>query len=131
MTILAAVEAARVDLDPRAEPAGTVRVAGFATAIRRTLLPIVADLAETHPDVTIVVLEHEPAESVALLAADQVDLALTYDYNFAPASIDAFAESVALWSTAWSLGVPAEAVEELPRGGRPWRRLAGGVHRLP
>lgn len=114
VTILAAVEAARVDLDPRAEPAGTVRVAGFATAIRRTLLPIVADLAESNPDVTIVVLEHEPAEAVALLAADQVDLALTYDYNFAPASIGAFAEPVALWSTAWSLGVPAEAVEELP-----------------
>ena len=45
MTILAAVDAARLDLDPDAEPAGTVRVAGFATAIRRSLLPVVADLA--------------------------------------------------------------------------------------
>src|SRR6478735_3354282 len=33
VTILAAIEAARVDLDPTAEPAGVVRVAGFASAI--------------------------------------------------------------------------------------------------
>src|SRR6478752_5995536 len=45
VTILAAVEAARVDLDPRAEPAGTVRVGGFATGVRVSLLPIVAELA--------------------------------------------------------------------------------------
>src|SRR5919199_6383610 len=49
VTILAAVEAARADLDPGAEPAGTVRVAGFATAIRRSLVPVIATLAETHP----------------------------------------------------------------------------------
>src|ERR687890_1924957 len=34
VTILAAVEAARLDLDPEAEPAGPLRVSGFATAIR-------------------------------------------------------------------------------------------------
>ena len=35
VTILAAVDSARLDLDPDAEPAGTVRVGGFATGIRR------------------------------------------------------------------------------------------------
>src|SRR5215475_1917272 len=34
VTILAALEAARADLDPDGEPAGTVRVAGFVTAVR-------------------------------------------------------------------------------------------------
>ena len=34
VTILAAVDAARLDLDPDAEPAGTLRIGGFATAIR-------------------------------------------------------------------------------------------------
>ena len=34
VTILAAVDAARLDLDPAAEPTGTVRVAAFATAFR-------------------------------------------------------------------------------------------------
>lgn len=108
--ILGAVEAARVDLDPRADPAGTVRVAGFATAIRRTVLPVVADLAASHPAVRLVVTEHEPAEALASLGTDDVDLALTYDYNLAPVETDTTLESVALWSAPWSLGVPADAV---------------------
>ena len=51
VTILAAVDAARLDLDPDAEPAGTLRVGGFATGIRVSLLPILADLARRHPAV--------------------------------------------------------------------------------
>lgn len=109
-TILAAVEAARLDLDPEAAPVGTLRVAGFATAIQRALLPIIRQLADSNPDVTIVVSEHEPAEALALLATDQVDLALTYDYNLAPAGTDSRFQSVALWSSGWSLGVPTGAV---------------------
>src|SRR4051795_9155318 len=72
VTILAAVEAARLDLDPASEPAGTVRVAGFATAIRRSLVPAAARLAADHPSVRLRVLEHEPAEAFALLTADDV-----------------------------------------------------------
>src|SRR4051812_14250648 len=73
VTILAAVDAARLDLDPGAEPAGTLRVAGFASAVRRSLLPIVADLAVRHPHVNMLIHEHEPAEVFALLAADKID----------------------------------------------------------
>src|SRR4051794_8878060 len=67
ITILAAVDVARRDLDPGAEPAGTVRVAGFATAIRRSLLPLLPDLAASHPQVRLVCAEHEPTEALALL----------------------------------------------------------------
>jgi DNA-binding transcriptional LysR family regulator len=108
-TILSAVEAARVDLDPNADPAGTVRVSGFATAIRRTLLPVVAELADCHPHVQVVLREHEPAEALALLAGDEVDLALTYDYNLAFSDSDPSHASIPLWSMAWSLGVPTRA----------------------
>src|SRR3954454_20368626 len=86
VTILAAVDAARLDLDPTAEPAGVLRVAGFATAIRRSLIPAIDDLARTHPDLQVRVHEHEPPEALDLLARDDVDLALAYDYNLAPAS---------------------------------------------
>jgi DNA-binding transcriptional LysR family regulator len=109
VTILAAVTNARADLDPAAEPAGTVRVSGFATAFRRALLPIVAELAGSHPDVRVVVREHEPAEALALLASDDIDLALIYDYNLAPVSVESTVEAVQLWSTPWALGVPAGA----------------------
>lgn len=107
--ILAAVDAARLDLDPGADPAGILRVSGFATAVRRALLPIVIELAASHPDVTVVVHEHEPAEALARLATDDVDLALTYDYNLAPAGRDPTLDAVRLWSTPWSLGVPTPA----------------------
>ena len=99
--ILADVDAARRDRDPGAEPRGTVRVAGFASAIRRSLLPAVADLAGTHPDVRVEIREYEPIEAFALLADDDVDLALTYDYNLAPASPGPVLEAAALWSTPW------------------------------
>lgn len=105
-TILAAVEAALVDLDPAAEPAGTVRIAGFASAIRRSLLPVMARLAAERPTVRLLVHEHEPAEALALLADDDVDLALVYDYDLAPRAPDPGNVSTPLWSAAWGLGVP-------------------------
>src|SRR5215218_6665363 len=69
VTILAAVEAARLDLDPDAEPAGVLRVAGFATAVRRDLLPAAAALAEHHPRVELRISEYEPQEAFAALLA--------------------------------------------------------------
>ena len=109
VTILAAVEAARLDLDPDAEPAGSLRVAGFATAVRRDLLPILKALERTHPRVRMRFHEHEPAEAFALLATDDIDLALTYDYNLAPARFDRTLTAVPLWSAPWGIGVPAGA----------------------
>jgi DNA-binding transcriptional LysR family regulator len=116
VTILAAVDAARLDLDPGAEPSGVLRVGGFATGIRASLLPVVAALAEEHPQVEIVIHEYEPLEAFALLADDDLDLALTYDYNLAPASPGPTLVARTLWSTPWGLGVP---LDEAPRGNRP------------
>jgi DNA-binding transcriptional LysR family regulator len=107
VTILAAVEAARADLDPDAEPAGSVRVAGFATAIRRSLLPLLASLDGT--EVRLLIAEHEPGEALDLLAEDAIDLALVYDYALAPRIFDNRFEVVPLWTTRWGLGVPAES----------------------
>jgi DNA-binding transcriptional LysR family regulator len=109
VTILAAVERARVDLDADADPAGTVRVGGFATGIRVSLLPIVGDLRTRFPNVDFVISEYEPIEAFGLLTADDLDLALTYDYNLAPASPGALLDSVPLWSIRWGLGVPSPA----------------------
>jgi DNA-binding transcriptional LysR family regulator len=107
VTILAAIEAARRDLDPAAAPAGTVRVAAFASAVRQILLPVTRTLADGHPDVRLHILEHEPAEALQLLAADEVDLALTYDYNLAPVRFGRDVYSQPLGSTPWGLGAPS------------------------
>lgn len=108
VVVLAAVESARLDLDPRAAPAGVVRIAGFATAVRRVLLPVVDDLARRHPGVEIRIHEHEPLEALDLIARDDVDLALVYDYDLAPASWRNDHHVVALWRTEWGLGVRTE-----------------------
>lgn len=114
VTVLAALEAARLDLDPSAEPAGTVRVAAFATAVRQSLMPVVRTLSASHPDVHLQILEHEPDECLDLLAADAIDLALTYEFDLAPASFDPTLETVPLWEADWGLGVPA--ADQLGRG---------------
>lgn len=104
VTILAAVDAALLDLDVDAAPVGTVRAAGFATAIRRSLLPTVARLGATEAAVTVMIAEHEPLEAHDLLARDDVDLALTYDYNLAPAALRSDFTATALWTMEWGLG---------------------------
>jgi len=107
VAIIAAVEAARLDLRPDAEPSGTVRVAGFATAIRSYLLPAISGVTATYPRLRVLLREHEPAEALALLAADQADLALVYDFNLAPAMADPAMHTAPLWTARWGLGVPA------------------------
>ena len=109
VTILAAHEAARCDLDPDATPAGVLRVAAFATGVRRSLLPVVRRLATTHPDVRLMIHEHEPGEALDLLASDDMDLALTYDYNLAPAPLPQGMAVSPLWTSGWSLGVASGA----------------------
>ncbi len=97
---------------PGAPPAGTVRVAAFASAFRQVLLPVARLLAEQQPEVRLHLLEQEPDEALGLLAADEVDLALTYDYNLAPARFDRGPYNQQLHSrllgpTPWSLGTPS------------------------
>jgi DNA-binding transcriptional LysR family regulator len=117
VTILAAIEAARRDLDPSAAPAGTVRVAAFASAVRQLLLPVARVLAGQQPEVRLHLLEHEPAEALGLLGADEVDLALTYDYNLAPARFGRSLASQPLGRTRWSLAAPSAPGRE--RGTAP------------
>src|SRR4051794_41735106 len=128
VTILAALDAARADLDPGSEPVGTVRVAGFATAVRGSLVPVLAQLSAEHPAVRLRIHEHEPAEAFELLAADEVDLALVYDYTLAPVAFDPALTVTPLWTAAWELGVPAadEAAGTAPDDAPAvFRRFAG------
>lgn len=126
VTILAAVDAARLDLDPTAEPEGTLRVGGFATAVRTAMLPVALSLQHSHPQVDVVICEYEPAEAFALLERDDLDLALTYDYNLAPASPSSLLEALPLWSTPWGLCVPdnARTPDESTKSGIDLRAFA-------
>src|ERR1041385_7225447 len=68
--ILAAVDAARLDLDPDADPAGALGVGGFAPGIRVSLRPILPDLARRPPAIDVVISEYEPIEAFAMLVDD-------------------------------------------------------------
>jgi DNA-binding transcriptional LysR family regulator len=57
--------------------------------------------------VKVLINEYEPLEAFTLLEYDDLDLALTYDYNLVPASLSNTLASVPLWHRRWGLGVPA------------------------
>src|SRR6185312_2635852 len=80
----------------RLTPAGR-RLAGHAVTI----------LAGRQPEVRLHLLEQEPAEALGLLAADEVDLALTYDYNLAPVGFGRNLQAEPLGRTPWHLGTPS------------------------
>lgn len=108
-TILGAIEVARSELDDANEPSGDVRISGFASSVRRGLIPVALGLRESHPDVRLCVEEREPDESFALLRDDAVDIALVYDYNVAPRSFDAGVNATPLWEIRFDLAVPAQS----------------------
>ncbi|MFJ2621032.1 LysR family transcriptional regulator [Glutamicibacter sp. NPDC087344] len=107
VNILAAVDVAKADLNPGANPAGVVTIASYATAARRALIPLMRNLNSTYPAVTVRVQELEPDEAHEALLAGRVDLALAYDYNLAPAAPDESIAVLRLWESQWGLAVAA------------------------
>ncbi|MFF8727312.1 LysR family transcriptional regulator [Streptomyces sp. NPDC015171] len=57
--------------------AGEVRVGAFSTAVPALVVPAVRELGATHPEVTVRVREAEAAAAYDLLAAGEVDLAVS------------------------------------------------------
>jgi DNA-binding transcriptional LysR family regulator len=101
-----------------------VRVAAYASAFRQVLLPVARILAGQWPRLRLQLFEHEPAEALALLAADEIDLALTYDYNLAPARFGGSLQGQPLGPTPWSLGTPS-ALSEPGSPGSPGSSRGG------
>ncbi|MDQ4045417.1 MAG: LysR family transcriptional regulator [Chloroflexota bacterium] len=62
-----------------------VRLASFPSAMATLVPDAIARLAVTQPDCHITLVEAEPPESVSMLAAGDVDVALTFDYDGASA----------------------------------------------
>ncbi|GID31525.1 LysR family transcriptional regulator [Paractinoplanes brasiliensis] len=86
--ILAAMEAAEVALRGLAlEPAGTVRLGAFQSALPGLASQAVSSLAARHPDVTVVLLEMEPHVSMPALRRGEVDVIITTT-DFAGTELD-------------------------------------------
>jgi DNA-binding transcriptional LysR family regulator len=82
--ILASVDVARGALDAAAEPVGELRVAAFASAIGGMALRAVKALSARYPRLTVSLHECEPREVDALLADDDMDVGIVYDYSLVP-----------------------------------------------
>jgi molybdate transport repressor ModE-like protein len=83
--VLAQLEAAAADVAAYSEGiVGTVRVAGFATALRQIVAPAAAALSESHPRLALTVEEIEAPGCFLALARGDVDIALSMASRQAP-----------------------------------------------
>ncbi len=126
--ILAAVDAARSALARGGEPGGTVQVAAYATVLSGDLIPVVRELAVSHPGLQVMLQEREPPEVTRLLDEDRVDLGFVYDYDLVPREFAGYAVR-RLCETPLMLAVPAgralpEVIDEPARlsalAGQAW-----------
>ncbi|GGN90549.1 LysR family transcriptional regulator [Actinoplanes lobatus] len=106
--ILAAMDAAEAELRGLAqEPAGTVTLAAFQSAVHALAEPAVERLAARHPDVTVVLLELEPHESMPALRRGDVDVIIT-TADFAGAELDPAIDLVPLGADEIVLVLPED-----------------------
>jgi len=70
------------------EPSGPFTLCGFSTAATRLLPPAAAALRERHPQVSVRVIEAEPARCFDLLLAGDADLALVINTADTPPAAD-------------------------------------------
>jgi len=106
--ILAAMDAAEAELRGLGdEPAGTVTLAAFQSAVHALAEPAIARLAERHPDVTVVLLELEPHDSMPALRRGDVDVIITTT-DFAGAELDPAIDLVPIAEDEIVLVLPQE-----------------------
>ena len=63
---------------------GELRIASFPTASVGLLTEALSEFRSTHPNVELKVTEAEPEESLPLLRAAEIDLAIVFDYSTLP-----------------------------------------------
>jgi DNA-binding transcriptional LysR family regulator len=80
-----AIAAAESLLDRmRSGTAGHVRLGAFASAASAIAAPALATFADTHPDVSVTLIQVEPPQAYDALISGELDLALVFDYDLAP-----------------------------------------------
>lgn len=80
-----ALATAALELDAvRAGTVGPIRLGAFASAANSIVPRALAELQSAYPDVEVSLGQVEPAQSHARVSRGDLDLALTYDYDFIP-----------------------------------------------
>ncbi|WP_246097355.1 LysR family transcriptional regulator [Streptomyces botrytidirepellens] len=106
--LLARWEEAQAELESyRAGMTGPLRIAGFTTAISGLIAPAAGRLRHSHPDLLVRVRECDTVESMDLLVAGEVDLAVVEPIEGGPQPDDARFEQSPLLEEPYFLLVPA------------------------
>ncbi len=80
--LLADLEAVESGLHLRAGAvSGHLRLTAFSTAMRGLVAPVVRDLRDAHPDLTLALTEREPWDTVDLVATGQSDLGVVHRWG--------------------------------------------------
>jgi DNA-binding transcriptional LysR family regulator len=86
--LLADLEQVEAGLHRRAGAvAGRLRLTAFSTAMRGLVAPVVRDLRADHPELTLVMTEREPWDTVDLVASGQTDLGVVHRWGDVPIAI--------------------------------------------
>ena len=67
--------------------AGHLRLTAFSTAMRGLVAPVVRDLRDAHPDLTLSLTEREPWDTVDLVGSGQTDLGVVHRWGDVPIAI--------------------------------------------
>lgn len=107
--LLARWEEAQAELASyRAGGTGPLRIAGFTTAISGLIAPAAGRLRRSHPEISVQVRECDTAQSMDLLVAGKVDLAVVEPSGGEPLPDDARFEHSSLLEEPHIMLVPAE-----------------------
>lgn len=80
--VLRDLEAVEADLHHRADlVVGHLRLAAFSTAMRGLVAPVVRDLLDLHPRLTVTLVEQEPWDTVALVADGRLEVGLVHTWG--------------------------------------------------
>ncbi|GAB4005886.1 LysR family transcriptional regulator [Nocardioides ultimimeridianus] len=66
---------------------GRVRLAVFSTGVRGLVAPVVRRLRDAHPDLTLVIDEREPWDTVDLVAGGQAELGIVHRWGGVPLAV--------------------------------------------
>jgi DNA-binding transcriptional LysR family regulator len=88
-------------------PTGEFRIASFYTAGRGVVAPLIARLAQTAPDLRVLLHEVDPRDCLAVIERGGADLGIVHDWETVPLDLAPTLESVRLFTDTADVLLPA------------------------
>ncbi|MDE3134433.1 MAG: LysR family transcriptional regulator [Acidobacteriota bacterium] len=99
-------ELENVALSDARRPTGEFRIASFYTAGRGVVAPLIARLAQTAPDLQVLLHEIDPRECLAVVERGGADLGIVHDWETVPLAFARALEAVPLFTDTADVLLP-------------------------